>query len=95
MHFYVSKMAVAIALLWENAVEAIQGQNHRNKRNLNCFYTVFEKKRNSHSHFKYKKTIKSYLGIVVLVLSLCVQPNFFFCPSSTVIGCIVSIQLEL
>ena len=31
MHFYVFKMAVAIAFLCENAVEAIQVQNHRNK----------------------------------------------------------------
>ena len=42
-----------------------------NKRNLNC---IFAKKRNSHGHFKY---IKSYLGIVVSVLSLCVQPKKF------------------
>ena len=27
-------------------------ENHRNRRNLNCFYSIFAKKRNSQSHFK-------------------------------------------
>ena len=45
-----------------------------NKRNLNCFYSIFAKKRNSHSHFKY---IKLHIGIVVLVLSPRVHPIFF------------------
>ena len=44
------------------------------KRNLNCFYSIFAKKRNSDGHFKYIENIKLYLGIVVLVLSLCVHP---------------------
>ena len=44
---------------------------------LNCFYSIFAKKRNSHGHFKYIKNIKLYLGIVVSVLSLCVYPIFF------------------
>ena len=35
--------------------------------NLNCFYSIFTKKSNSHGHFKYIKNIKLYLGIVVLV----------------------------
>ena len=48
-----------------------------NKRNLNWSYSIFPKKHNSHGHFKYIKNIKSYLGIVVLVLSLCVQPKKF------------------
>ena len=52
MHFYAFKMAVAIAFLCENAVEAIQAQNHRNRRNSNCFYSIFAKKCNSHCHFK-------------------------------------------
>ena len=41
-----------------NAVEAIYAQNHRNRRNLNCFYSIFAKKRNSHSHFEYIKNHK-------------------------------------
>ena len=44
--------------------------------NLNCFYSIFAKKHNSHSHFRYIKNIKLFLGIVVLVLSLCVNPIF-------------------
>ena len=31
MYFYVFKMAVAIAFLYKNAVEAIKIQNHRKK----------------------------------------------------------------
>ena len=49
-----------------------QWKMDENKRNLNC---IFAKKRNSHGHFKYIKNIKSYLGIVVLVLSLCFHPQ--------------------
>ena len=48
-----------------------------NKMNLNCFYSIFVKKRNSHGHFKYIKNIKLYLRIVVSVLSLCVHPKKF------------------
>ena len=65
MHFYAFKMAVAIAFLCENSVEAIQAQNHRDRRNLNCFYSIFTKKHNSHNHSKYIKNHKKlYLGIV-------------------------------
>ena len=32
--------------------------NHRNRRNLNCFYSIFAKKHNSHSHSKYIKNHK-------------------------------------
>jgi hypothetical protein len=39
--------------------------------NLNCFYSIFAKKYNSHGH----KNIKLYLGINVSVLLLCVHPK--------------------
>ena len=55
MHFYAFKMAMSIAFPCENPVEAIYAQNHRNGRNLNCFYSIFEKKHNSRSHLKYIK----------------------------------------
>ena len=55
MLFYAFKMAVAIAFFCKNAVGAILAQNHRNRGNLNCFYSIFAKKRNSQSHFKYIK----------------------------------------
>ena len=32
-----------------------------NKRNLNCFYSIFAEKHNSHSHFKYIKKHKIIL----------------------------------
>jgi hypothetical protein len=32
-----------------------------NKRNLNCFYSIFAKKCNSHGHFKYIKRHKIIL----------------------------------
>ena len=48
-HFFAFKMAVAIAFLCENAVEAIEVSNHGNKINLNCFYGIFAKKQNSHA----------------------------------------------
>ena len=54
--FYAFMMAVAIAFHSENAVKAIQVQNHRNKRNLNCCYSIFTKKHNSQGHFRYIKT---------------------------------------
>ena len=33
-------------------------------RNLNCFYSIFANKCNSHGHFKYIKNIKLYLEIL-------------------------------
>ena len=76
MFFYVLKMAVAVAFLCENAAEAASISMILN---LNCLYNILAKKRNSHGHFKYIKNIKLYLGIVVLVLSLCVHlKNVYF-----------------
>ena len=43
--------------------------------NLNCLYSIFVKKRNSHGHFKNKIL---HLGIVVLVLSLCAHSKKVF-----------------
>ena len=44
MLFYAFKMTRAIVFLCKNAVEAIYAQNHRNRRNLNCFYSISAKK---------------------------------------------------
>ena len=52
MFFYVFKIAVAIVLLCENAVEAIQISSISIILSLNCFCSIFVKKRNSHGHFK-------------------------------------------
>ena len=48
MIFYVFKMVVTIAFLWENVVEAIQAEIHRNKMNFketqytaNIFKVIF------------------------------------------------------
>ena len=64
MHFYAFEMATAITFLCKNAVEAIQAQNHRNRRNSNCFYSIFAKKR------------KKCMGIAASMLTLCVHPIF-------------------
>ena len=72
---YIFKKAVAIVFLCENAVEAIHISSISMILNLNCSYSIFTKKRNSHGHFKHIKNIKLYLGIVVSVLSLCVHPK--------------------
>ena len=58
--------------------------------NLNCFYSIFVKKHNSHGHFKYIKNIKLYLEIVILVLSLCVH-IFFFISMILNLNCFYSI----
>ena len=43
-----------------------------NKRNLNCFYSIFAKKHNSHSHFKYIKKHKIIpRNCCVGVITLC------------------------
>ena len=42
---------------------------------LNCFYSIFAKTCNSYSHFRNIKNIEFYLGFVVLVSSLYVQPK--------------------
>ena len=55
MFFYVFKMAMAIAFLCENAVEAIQISSISMILSLNCFYSIFTEKRNSHGHFKWIK----------------------------------------
>ena len=48
-----------------------------NKRNLNCFYSIFTKKRNSHGHFKCIKKAKiipkSCCSSAIMLLS----PNLF------------------
>ena len=62
MVFYVLQMAVAIAFLCENAVEAFEISSNSMILSLNCFYSIFAKKFNSHSHFK---CIKLYLEVVV------------------------------
>jgi hypothetical protein len=59
MFFYVFKIAVAIAFLCENAVEAIQVSSISMVLSLNGFYSIFAKKRNSQGHFKCMK--KHYL----------------------------------
>ena len=78
----------------ELPLEAIYLQNHRNRRNLNCFYSIFAEKCNSHSHFRYIKNIKLYLRIVVLVLSLCVHPKeiYYFLSTShcATLSCLIS-----
>ena len=50
MFFYVFKMAVAIVFLCENAVEAVQISSISMILSLNCFYSIFTVKRNSHGH---------------------------------------------
>ena len=50
MHFYSFKMAVAIAFLCENAVEAVQISSISMMLSLNCFNSIFTVKRNSHGH---------------------------------------------
>ena len=48
-----------------------------NKRNLNCFYSIFAKKRNSHGHFKCIKKHKIIpRNCCFGVITLC-SPNFF------------------
>ena len=65
MYFYVFKMAVAIAFLCENAVEAIQISSISMILSLNCFYSIYAKKRNSHGHLKCIKSIRLHLEVVV------------------------------
>ena len=78
MLFYAFKMAVAIAFLWDTAVEAILAQNHKNTRNLNCFYSIFPKKHNSHSHFKHvKKHRIKHRNCFSGAITLCSPKNFY------------------
>ena len=44
------------------------------KRNSNCFYSIFAKKRNSHGHFKYIK--KCCFGVITLLPYPC--SHFYF-----------------
>ena len=59
MFFYVSKMAVVIAILCENAVEAISISSISMILSLNCSHSIFTKKRNSHGLFKCIKKHKT------------------------------------
>ena len=52
MIFYAFKMAVAIVFLCKNAVESVQISSISMILSLNCFYSIFTEKRNSHGHFK-------------------------------------------
>ena len=56
--FYVFKMAVAIAFLCENAVEAIQISSISMILSLNGFYSIYAKKRDSHGPLKCIKMLK-------------------------------------
>ena len=48
-----------------------------NKRNLNCFYGIFAKKRNSHGHFKYIKKHKIIpRNCCFSVITLCSPKKF-------------------
>ena len=88
--FHVFKMAVAIAFLCENAVEAIQISSISMILSLNCFYIILAKKRNRHGHFK---CIKIHWLIHDLMLNvaimLCSIFNHFMLTSTT--GCFNSI----
>ena len=70
-------MAVAIAFLWDIAVEAIKVQNNRKTRNLNCFYSIYAKKRDSHGHLKCIKKLKiTPRNCCSVVITLC-SPKMF------------------
>ena len=45
--------------------------------NLNCFYSIFAKKRNSHGHFKYIKKHKIIPRSCCLSAIMLILPNFF------------------
>ena len=62
--FFAFKMAMAIAFLCENAVEAIQFF-FIIILSLDGIYSIFTKKHNSHDHLKCIKSIKLLLEVVV------------------------------
>ena len=64
-----------------------------NKRNLNCFYSIFAKKRNSHGHFKYIKKHKILpRNFCFCVITLC-SSNFFLLISMILnLNCFYSIS---
>jgi hypothetical protein len=75
MFFYVFKMAVAIAFLCENAVEAIQISFISMILNLNCFYSIFAMKSNSYGHFKYIKMHRLIHDIILKVAIMLCSPQ--------------------
>ena len=63
-----------------------------NKRNLNCFYSIFAKKRNSHSHFKYIKNHKIIpRNCCFGVITLCSPKNVLFISMILNLNCFYSI----
>ena len=78
MFFYVSKLAVPIVFLCENAVEAIQISSISMILSLNCFYSIFAKKRNRNGHFKCIKKHKFMpRNCCLIVITLCSPPKKF------------------
>ena len=77
MVFYVFEMAVAIVFLCENAVEAIQISSFSMILSLNCFYSIFTEKLNSHGHFKCIKMQlllhDSMLKVAIMLCSICFE----------------------
>ena len=92
MFFYVFKMAVAIAFLCENAVEAIQISFISMILNLNGFYSIFAKKCNSHGHFKYIKKHKIIpRNCCFCVITLCSSKTFLLISMIWKLNCFYSI----
>ena len=80
MFFYVFKIAVAIAFLCENAVEAIQVSSISMVLSLNGFYSIFAKKCNSHGHLKCIKKHVITPRICFKVLLCCALFIFSYFP---------------
>ena len=81
--------AMAIAFFGGEATEAILVQNHRNERNLNCFYRKTTKRRNSHGHFKYIKKHKIKPRNCCSAVITLYSPKYLLvinCPCSTVLS---------
>ena len=63
-----------------------------NKRNLNCFYSILAKKRNSHGHFKYIKNHKIIpRNCCFGVITLCSPKNVLFISMIFNLNCFYSI----
>ena len=67
---FISSFLIQVLVLYSKIKKSWDGA-----KKLNCFYSIFAKKRNSHGHLKYIKNIKLYLRIIFLVLSLCAHPK--------------------
>ena len=74
MLIYAFKMDLAIALLCENAVEAINFFSISMILSLNCFYSILAKKCNSHGHFKCIKMLKLIHGLMLKVAIMLLSP---------------------